>query len=65
MGWRPHISENYDVCLATNQIGPLTLSGIRVLADAEDGEPILGRDVLNQMKIILSGPAQVVEVLAD
>jgi hypothetical protein len=65
MRWGPHISENYDVYLATIQIGPHALPGIRVLADAEDGEAVLGRDVLNQMKVILNGPAQVVEIPAD
>ena len=62
MRWGPHVSGKYDVYLATIQIGPHTLFGVRVLADEQDGEAILGRDVLNQMKVILNGPAQVVEI---
>ena len=65
MRWGPHLSGNYDVYLATIQIGPHTIFGVRVLADAQDSEAILGRDVLNQLKIILNGPAQVVEIPTD
>lgn len=62
MRWGPHISGNYGVYLAAIQIGPHTIFGVRVLADIQDSEAILGRDVLNHLKIILNGPAQVVEI---
>ena len=65
MRWGPHISGSYDVYLAAIQIGPHTLFGTRVLADKQGGEAILGRDFLNQMKVILNGPAQVVEIPSD
>ncbi len=62
MRWGTHASSSYDVYLATIQIGSHTFFGVRILADKQGTEAILGRDVLNQMKIILNGPAQVVEI---
>ncbi|MCP4419384.1 MAG: hypothetical protein GY805_22450 [Chloroflexi bacterium] len=62
MRWGTHLSGSYDVYLATIQIGSHTFFGVRVLGDKQGEEAILGRDVLNQMKVILNGPAQVVEI---
>lgn len=64
MRWGPHSVQIYDVYLAVIEIGSETIPGIRVLADAQHEEIVLGRDVLNQLKITLNGPAHVVEVAA-
>lgn len=48
--------------LAVIQIGPFQVHGIRILADQEGGEAILGRDVLNQLVVTLNGLANMVEV---
>lgn len=44
------------------QIGEITLPGIEVVGDEMSAEIILGRDVLNQLRVLLHGPAEVVEV---
>ncbi|NKQ35849.1 MAG: hypothetical protein HF973_09570 [Chloroflexi bacterium] len=62
MRWGSHESKNYDVYLTVIDIGPHTVHGVRLLADGRNRETILGRDVLNQIKIILNGPALVVEI---
>lgn len=62
MRWGTHASSSYDVYLGTIQIGTHTIFGVRILAEKQGSEAVLGRDVLNQMKIILNGPAQVVEI---
>jgi predicted aspartyl protease len=51
-----------DLYLVTVQMGSYTLSGIRAIAAAADAEPIIGRDVLNQLIITLNGLAGVTEV---
>jgi predicted aspartyl protease len=40
------------------RIGPYRLTGLRVVAVQEGSEPIVGRDVLNELEITLIGPAQ-------
>jgi predicted aspartyl protease len=62
MRWGSHQSQTYDVYLATIAIGPCEIYGVRVLADPTGSEPILGRDVLNQMVVTLNGLAHIVEV---
>jgi predicted aspartyl protease len=62
MRWGSHESRNYDVYLAVIDIGPHTVYGVRVLADKQNQEIILGRDVLNQIRVTLNGPALVVEI---
>ena len=62
MRWGTHLSSSYDVYLTAVQIGSHMFLGVRVLGDRQGEEAILGRDVLNQMKVILNGPAQVVEI---
>ncbi len=51
-----------DLYLITVQIGPHTIPAIRAIAAAHKAEPIIGRDVLNRLVIILNGPAGVTEV---
>ena len=61
--WGSHRSQSYDVYLATIAIGPYAIRGVRILAEPEGGgEAILGRDVLNQLVVILNGLANVVEI---
>lgn len=43
-------------------IGDTLIFSIDVLADAEVQEVILGRDVLNQFRVTLDGPGEVVEI---
>lgn len=47
-----------DTYFAVIQIGPYIIRGIKAVAIPIDGEPILGRDVLNQLELTLNGPAQ-------
>ena len=44
------------------QIGDLVLSGIEVVGDEISDEPILGRDILNRLRVLLDGPRETVEV---
>ena len=44
------------------QIGDLTLAGIEVVGDEESDEIILGRDILNRLRVLLNGPAEIVDV---
>jgi hypothetical protein len=62
MRWGNHMGQMYDVYLAVVEIGALQLPGIRILADKQNNEPILGRDVLNNLALTLNGPANVVEI---
>ena len=53
-----------DLYLVTVQIGPHTIPAIRAIAATPDAEPIVGRDVLNQLVVNLNGPASVTEINA-
>ena len=44
------------------RLGRLTLPGIEVVGDELSNEIVLGRDVLNRMRVLLNGPAQAVQV---
>lgn len=46
------------------KIGHITLAGVRVVA-SPSGEAILGRNVLNQLRITLDGPAEVTELVVS
>jgi hypothetical protein len=50
----------YAVALEINQYH---LSAIRVVGDEIGHEVILGRNVLNRLRLLLDGPAGMVEVL--
>jgi hypothetical protein len=41
------------------QVGSLTLPGVYVVGDDLGNEVILGRDVLNRLRLTLDGPALV------
>lgn len=45
-----------DVFVVRIRIGDIVLPGIRVIADSQNQEPILGRNVLNQPLVSLNGP---------
>ncbi len=44
------------------QIGSLVLPGMEVVGDEFSDEIILGRDVLNRLKIVLDGPQETTEL---
>ncbi len=54
--------HNVMLYLVDIQIGNLTLPGIEVVGDEISDEIILGRDVLNRLRILLNGPGEIVEV---
>lgn len=56
-------SEIADVFLASLQVGPHTLNAVRVVADLEGDEIILGRNVLNHLVVTLNGLSSTVEIL--
>lgn len=44
------------------QIGTLTIPGVEVVGDELSQEAILGRDVLNRLRVLLDGPATTVTI---
>ncbi|MBX3056940.1 MAG: retroviral-like aspartic protease family protein [Anaerolineae bacterium] len=62
MRWGNERGKVYDVYLAVIEIGPFQVHGIRILADREGREAILGRDALNQLVVTLNGLANMVEI---
>ncbi len=49
----------YEVAL---KIGPFKVSKLHVVADKQNGMPVIGRDVLNQFVVTLNGLAHIVEI---
>ena len=47
-----------NLYLAAVHVAGVAIHGVRVLAGSDAGEAILGRDVLNQLELLLNGPAQ-------
>jgi hypothetical protein len=47
-----------DTYYTVIQLGSYTIYGIKAVAVPANSEPILGRDVLNQLELTLNGPAQ-------
>ncbi|MCS6843768.1 MAG: retroviral-like aspartic protease family protein [Caldilineales bacterium] len=45
------------------EVGPYLLPGIEILGDAAAEEILLGRDVLNKLRLLLDGPARQTQVL--
>lgn len=56
------IPENVDTYLVTIQIGPYVVNGIRAVAYDNNMDPIIGRDVLNNLVVTLDGLAQEIVV---
>lgn len=52
------IPENVDTYLVSIQIGPYTVHGIRAVAYDNNMDPIIGRDVLNNLVVTLDELAQ-------
>jgi hypothetical protein len=44
------------------KIGEITLPGIEVVGDDQTNEVVLGRDVLNRLRVLLNGPAETTSV---
>ncbi|MCX7707148.1 MAG: retroviral-like aspartic protease family protein [Anaerolineae bacterium] len=55
--------QSVDLYLVTLHLGRLRIAGVRAAALAPGSTAILGRDVLNQLDIVLHGPAGVTEVV--
>jgi len=56
------ISQRIPIYTVQLSIGQINLGIVRVLGNRTNSEPIVGRDVLNQLIITLNGLAQVLEV---
>lgn len=56
---RPVRTDLVDV-----QVGPFVLPGVEIVGDAAADEILLGRDVLNKLRLLLDGPARRTQILA-
>lgn len=52
-----------DIYLLDIQIGQLTLPNIEVVGDNISRETILGRNVLNELILLLDGPSELTDIL--
>ena len=57
-------TKQVDLYLVSLSLNGLRFNALRVLADNRGDEIIIGRFVLNRLKIILDGPAAMVEIVA-
>lgn len=55
--WRP-----VQLFVLDLQIGDLTFPGIFAVGDEQDKDVIIGRDVLNKLRLTLDGPAQLLHI---
>jgi len=46
------------------EVGNLRLPGIFVIGDDQGGEIVLGRNVINKLRLLLDGPASLTSILA-
>ncbi len=62
---RPHWGSRFSVSVFSVdvRIAEWTLPGVEVVADEMETDMILGRDVLNKLRLLLDGPAQTTEIL--
>ncbi len=51
--------------LVNLQIGELSLPSVYVVGDELGDEFVLGRDVLNELRLLLDGPAELTRLLSD
>lgn len=56
------ISQRVEIFQVAIRIGDYMIPGIRAVADTHGNEPILGRDVLNQLILTLNGPALTTQI---
>jgi predicted aspartyl protease len=64
---RSHWSERRRVLLylVDVQVGHLTLPGIEVVGDDLGNEILVGRDVLNCLRLLLDGPGEVSKLISE
>ncbi len=64
---RPHWGSRFPVSVFSVdvRIAEWTLPGVEVVADEMETEMILGRDVLNKLRVLLDGPAEMTEILVS
>jgi len=55
--------ESIDIYLVSVYIGPLHVPGVRAAALSANETIILGRDVLNQLQLVLLGPGNSTQVI--
>jgi len=55
--------RNVFLYLVELQIGEVSLPGIYAVGDELGGGVVLGRDVLNRLRLLLDGPAEMMELL--
>ena len=55
-------ARNVVLYLVDIRIGTITVRGVEVVGDRQGVEIILGRDVLNQLRVLLDGLGEAVEV---
>ncbi len=62
---RSHWGERRRVLLylVDIRVGHLTLPGVQVVGDDLGSEILLGRDVLNRLRLLLDGPAEMSELI--
>ncbi len=62
---QPHWGERYPVSLYSVdvRIDNWMLPAVEVIGDIKGSEIILGRDVLNKLRLMLDGPAETTEIL--
>ncbi len=56
------IGFRVEVHLLILHLGPLTVYGVEAVADKQNGEAIIGRNVINQLVVTLNGIAGVTEI---
>lgn len=56
-------SRTVDVYAISMKLNGLHITAIRVLADEQGDEVVLGRSVLNRLKLVLDGPASITEIV--
>lgn len=54
-----------DLYQISLRLGPFSQALLEVVGSAQNDEVIVGRDVLNHLKVILDGPASSTEVVED
>ena len=51
-----------ELHLVILHLGPITVYGVEAVADKQNGEAIIGRNVLNQLVVTLNGLAGITEI---
>jgi hypothetical protein len=54
-----------NLYLVDVEVGQLTLPGLWVVGDEVGDEVVLGRNVLNHLRLLLDGPAETIDTLED